>query len=320
MGKEVRRLFELLALVTFVGTSGDLGAQGGATVPLTSRGGFTVNVPADWRIHPPGSDGDVRAFGPDGWARVEIVDEPNLTVVAMFAKTTPNLQSIAHKDGTIVFRKDVHPPRAVYTTYVRLGDRAARVTCGESPETEKGASGCLTIIGTSRLSSSPPASAAGAGRSQSATAPSGTPPPAGPSPPAPASPGARSSPAPNAAATAPVGAAVAIPEGEVLPPGWRDFGNVAVGTTKTIRIVLPCNSLRIQGVTPSERQSEFRIMPSEPAMGRTAEANGRQIPFQCPAGNKCVHPFSFSPKSPIARIIVNFTCDTISHMMYGSAR
>jgi hypothetical protein len=238
--------------------------------------------------------------------------------VAMFAKTTPNAQSIAHKDGTIVFRKDVHPPRAVYTTYVRLGDRAARVTCGESPETEKGSSGCLTIIGTSRLSSL--ASPAAASRSQSPAAPSGTPPTAGASAPAPAPPGARSSSAPNAAGTAPVGAAVAIPEGELLPPGWRDFGNVAVGTTKTIRIVLPCNSLRIQGVTPSERQSEFRIMPSEPAMGRTAEANGRQIPFQCPAGNNCVHPFSFSPKSPIARISVNFTCDTISHMMYGSAR
>ena len=140
--------------------------QSGATVPLTSRGGFTVDVPADWRISPPGFDGDVSALAPDNWGRVKIVDEPDVTVVTTVVKMNPNLQSIAHKDGTIAFRKDGRPPRVIYTIWVRLGDRAAQVTCNESPETEQGASGCLTIIRTSRLTS------ARAGRSDQLAAPS----------------------------------------------------------------------------------------------------------------------------------------------------
>jgi TonB family protein len=314
------------------------GAQGVPTAPLTTLRGFTVDVPAGWNRYESG--GWQHAQSSDGQARVAIADDSG-SLQSILAASEPNLQSIAHGQGRIFYRRTGQP--GGYVIYVRLNDLVTLMNCQEKTGTEGGASGCLTIARTARFVGSSPASGAAAGpavTSSSSAAPSAELTSAAPTSP-PASPAgvARGTPSERAPSSTvvqqPTGTAPqnqqrpapqnpqstdAIPAGDVLPPGWRDFGNVAVGTTKTIRIVLPCNSLRIRSVSPPERQSEFRIMPSEPAMGRTAVANGRRIPFQCPSGNNCVHPFSFSPKSHIAQINVYFTCDTISHAMYGSAR
>jgi protein TonB len=304
------------------------GAQGAPTVPLTTLRGFTIDVPADWNRYESG--GWQHAQSSDGQARVAIADDSGSgSLQSILSASEPHLQSIAHGEGRIFYRPLGQP--GGYVIYVRLNDLVTLINCQEKMGTIGEPSGCLAIARTARfagpstasggptrpaVSSSSTATAQAApssGSRQSASTPSRT-----PSDAPTVRDANRSGGAAGTASTTPT--TDATPAGEVLPPGWRDFGNVAVGTTKTIRIVLPCNSLRIRSVTPPERQSEFRILPSEPAMGRTAVANDRQIPFQCPPGNKCVHPFSFSPKSPIAQINVYFTCDTISHAMYGSAR
>ena len=75
----------------------------------------------------------------------------------------------------------------------------------------------------------------------------------------------------------------------------------------TIRFLAPCSNPRMDKVTPEARRSEFQVMSGEPPMGRVLRGT-RTVP-QCPAGLNCVHPFTFSPKSPIPQVFIRFVCD-----------
>jgi hypothetical protein len=190
----------------------------------------------------------------------------------------------------------------VYQIVVTRGEQAAAFDCREAPGTANQPAACLSIARSARWGT--PATAR----------PTPQPPSAAPTPPRDAS-GSRDLPAPSPAPPT----REAAPSGEIFI--GREFGNAPAGTSKTIRFVLPCSNPLITRTTPPDRLPEFRIMSPEPAKGRVATSNGRQVPFQCPSGSDCVIPFSFSPKSPIAQVFVQFVCDVgATHMMFGSAR